>query len=168
MPAFSQRIRELGRRVLREHTSPPRLGLAVAVGALVGSSPLLGLHALVALALASLFRLNRVGAFVGSNVSLGPLLPLWAAAEIGLGAKLLGRASWSPDHLRWNTAFTAAAGAWWLGWLFVGPVLGAATGGLTWWLARRRVQGATEVGSTREATSRSTPTPTSTAPPASE
>jgi uncharacterized protein (DUF2062 family) len=159
MSTFSQRIRELAQRVLREHASPARLGVAVAIGTLVGSSPLIGLHAIVALGLASLARLNRVGAFVGSNISLGPLLPLWAAAEISLGVSLRGRGALAVDGLHWSTAFTAAAGSWWLGWLFVGPILAGITGGLTFVLARRRARGASPTSPRPSQAARPTPVP---------
>lgn len=171
MPSLSERFRTLMRQVLREHASPVRLGVAVGVGALVGSSPLIGLHAVVALGIATLARLNRVGAFVGSNVSVGPLMPLWIATEVGVGSQLLGRSVSAPSELRWDSAFTTAASAWWMGWLVVGPVLGFAAGGLTFALARKRDErtgpsAGPEASGPAEPTS--SPTPRPPAPPANE
>lgn len=132
------RVRDLGASVLREHASPSRLALAVGVGALAGSSPLVGLHALVAVGIASLTRLNRVAAFAGSNVSIGPMMPLLFAAELAIGSRLLGIAlptTWphSPTE-----AFSGAAKALWIGWLFVGTASAALLGGITYVAARAR------------------------------
>ena len=129
-----QRVVTLARDTLQEHASPARLGLAVAVGAFVGSSPLLGLHAVVA----SLAKLNRVAAFAGSNVTIGPLLPLVVAAETFVGGQLSGRPSPAEPSLGLGAALSTLGLSWWLGWLVVGSLLASALGTLTFVLARRR------------------------------
>ena len=133
-----QRVMTLARDTLKEHASPGRLGLAVAVGAFVGSSPLLGLHAVVALAIASLARLNRVAAFAGSNVTIGPLMPLVVAAEMFVGGKLSGQPSPATPSLGLGAALSTLGLSWWLGWLVVGTLLASILGTLTWVFARRR------------------------------
>ena len=132
------RVRTLADSVLREHASPGRLAAAVALGALVGSSPLVGLHAVIALALASVARLNRVAAFAGSNVSIGPLMPLLLAAELAVGAKLLGIADAQALPTSLAQAFSVTARVIWTGWLVVGTASAMTLGGLTFWAARAR------------------------------
>lgn len=71
--------------------SNPNLAAALALGVLVAPTPVLGLHTWMAIGLAFAFRVNRLAAFVGSNVA-NPLtmVPLvWL--DIELGARLLGR-----------------------------------------------------------------------------
>jgi hypothetical protein len=63
------RIREQFRALWRSHTSPRRLALALALGVLVGASPLWGLHTLIAVALSMLFGLNKPATVFGTFVS---------------------------------------------------------------------------------------------------
>lgn len=132
------RVQGLAAEVLREHASPARLALAVGVGALIGSSPLVGLHAILALGVASVARLNRIAAFAGSNVSIGPLMPLLFAAELAVGSRILGvagPAAWPTSPL---AAFTVAARVLWLGWLVVGASVALLLGVVTFLAARAR------------------------------
>ncbi len=114
------------------------LAAALALGVLVAPTPVLGLHTWMAIGLAFLFRVNRLAAFVGSNVA-NPLtmLPLvWI--DIELGARLLGRPA---------PAWPGRAGVWaqlgqlyleaWVGAL----VLGAAGAATTYALARLLLPG---------------------------
>ncbi len=118
------------RRAVSEASSPPLLAASVAVGVLVGSSPLIGLHTAVALAASSALRLNRLGAFIGSNVSFGPLVAVIAWAEVRLGCGVLDvtplasadRLTFARDHLA----------AWWLGYALIGPALAAVAAVAIW------------------------------------
>jgi uncharacterized protein (DUF2062 family)/SAM-dependent methyltransferase len=83
------RVRELAGRIWREHTTPRRLGAAVAVGILVGCSPFFGLHFWIGLGLSFLFRLNKVAVLLGSQVSIPPLAPFLGFASVQVGALLL-------------------------------------------------------------------------------
>jgi hypothetical protein len=69
--------------------------LAVGVGAFVGCTPLLGLHAGVALVAATVFRLNRLWAVAGSRVSFVPLFALISFTEIQ-AAHRLRTGAWAP------------------------------------------------------------------------
>ena len=75
----------LWNRVLREHSSPKRVGLAVGIGVLVGCSPFLGLQVAIAALLAIVFRLNKLAVFLGLQISAPPLLPLvlFVGAQLG-------------------------------------------------------------------------------------
>ncbi|HOQ59978.1 MAG TPA: DUF2062 domain-containing protein [Vicinamibacterales bacterium] len=70
--------------LLRVGDSPRRTAFAFAVGVFIGFSPVLGLHTLIALAVAFLFGLNRVAVILGvySNLPwfIGPYYTLTTAA----------------------------------------------------------------------------------------
>ena len=85
----TSRIVRLASRLWREHTSPARLGLAVAVGIIVGCSPFFGLHLWIGLGLAVLLRLNKVAVFLGSQISIPPLAPLLGFSSVQVGALVL-------------------------------------------------------------------------------
>src|SRR5690242_7009139 len=77
-----QRLRSLWLLVLSERAAPREIGLAVALGVFVGSSPALGFHGWAAVGLATLLRLNRLWAFCGSRISNMVTLPWIAFAEV--------------------------------------------------------------------------------------
>ena len=122
-------------------SSPERLGVALGLGALVGSSPLLGLHSVLAIGLSFAFRLNKVLCFVGSNVSFGPMLAILVAAEVAIGSVLLGRAAPPLDREHVMEGARQGLLVWWLGWGVVGPALFAAGFFLGWGMARRLGRG---------------------------
>ena len=127
-------IWRLLRMALEESSSPRELALSVGLGALVGSSPLLGLHSFVALGAASALRLNRLAAFVGSNVSFGPLIALLAWAELTIGCRFLG-----VPPLRGTDTLAVARDnlvAWWLGYAIVGPIVAVAAAAVAGGAAR--------------------------------
>lgn len=78
-----------------EHSSPREIGWAVAIGVFSGCTPFVGLHMWIALALATLFRLNRLWSFLGSRISFTPLLAAIAFCEIE-SAHRLRTGSWVP------------------------------------------------------------------------
>ncbi len=114
-------------------SSNRELALALALGALVAPTPVLGLHTWMAVGLALLLRVNRLAAFAGSNlanpVTMAPLV--WADIEIG--ARLLGRDApdWPGRGEVWSRLGRLYVEAW------VGSLaLGLALAALTWTLAR--------------------------------
>ena len=64
---------------------------AVALGVFVGMSPFWGLHTLLVFLLAATFRLNKVTAFLFSNISIPPLIPIIIYAGYQLGSLLTGK-----------------------------------------------------------------------------
>jgi uncharacterized protein (DUF2062 family) len=58
-------MRELFRKLLQIQDTPERTALAFSIGIFLGFSPFLGLHTLAGLAIAFLFRLNRLAILVG-------------------------------------------------------------------------------------------------------
>ena len=91
-------FRVLWDRVLHEHASPARVGLAVGVGVLVGCSPFLGLQVAIAALLAIAFRLNKLAVFLGLQISAPPLTPLvlFVGAQLG---ELIRHGSFLPMNL---------------------------------------------------------------------
>lgn len=63
---------------------------SVALGVLIGFSPFWGFHTMLTISLAVLFKLNKVLAFVASNVSIPPFIPFIIAASLFLGSPFVG------------------------------------------------------------------------------
>src|SRR5919107_6283349 len=80
------------RRLLAADDPPERTALAFSVGVFIAFSPFLGLHTLLATALALLFRFNKVAIYSGTFVN-NPFLTLVPIilASYAVGAFLLGR-----------------------------------------------------------------------------
>ena len=84
------RIRGWLEQLLHTHDTPRRTAAAFALGVFLGFSPFLGLHAVMGLALAFLFGLNRVAVILGVYSNLPWILPAYYTfATIG-GAAILG------------------------------------------------------------------------------
>ncbi|MBI5482536.1 MAG: DUF2062 domain-containing protein [Deltaproteobacteria bacterium] len=136
-------VRAAVKRLLAAHASPAGLGWAVAAGVFLGCTPLYGLQIALCLLVAWLFRLNKVATLVGVQISTPPLTAVILYAEVQLGEYLLrGRfLGFAFDAFRGLEAVAIARsvlGAWVLGSVVVGAVLGAGFGLLTWAVARRR------------------------------
>jgi len=76
--------------ILAIKDSPHRLAVAFAAGVFIGMSPLLGLHTILGIALAWMFRLNRIVTITGVYVT-NPwtIVPIYTFATWS-GAKILG------------------------------------------------------------------------------
>jgi uncharacterized protein (DUF2062 family) len=82
------RGRALVARARNEHSTPPEVGFSVGVGVFSACTPLLGFHMWIALALATVFRLNRLWAFLGSRISIVPVYVWISFCEIELGHRV--------------------------------------------------------------------------------
>jgi hypothetical protein len=86
-PRLQDRLRSL---LLFQDESPHRIALTFAFGAGLGVSPFIGFHTLIALAIAWVFRLNRVvlltAVWITNPLNLVPIYTFC----IWLGARLLG------------------------------------------------------------------------------
>ena len=80
------------RRLLAADDPPERTALAFSVGVFIAFSPFLGLHTLMATALAFMFRFNKIAIYTGTflNNPFLTLVPI-TLASYALGAALLGR-----------------------------------------------------------------------------
>jgi uncharacterized protein len=83
-------VRKWMESLLHIHDSPKRTALAFAVGVYIGFSPFLGLHTVIALAVAFVFNLNRVAVLVGAYTNLPWIIAAWYAVTTAAGAWLLG------------------------------------------------------------------------------
>jgi len=101
------------RRLLAVDDPPERTALAFSVGIFIAFSPFLGLHTLMATALAFAFRFNKIAIYTGTFVN-NPLLTLVpiTLASYAVGALLLGRPASLPreglDLLREPHLLTAS------------------------------------------------------------
>lgn len=128
VPRVLKALARLWERALGEHSSPPEIGWSIAVGVFSGCTPFVGLHMWIALALATLFRLNRLWAFAGSRISFAPLFAVITFCEIE-GAHRLRTGTWLPLSL--DEAASRARellADWLIGALLFGGALAASLG----------------------------------------
>ena len=78
---------------------PERTALAFSIGVFIGFSPFLGLHTIVATAIAFLFRFNKIAIYTGTflNNPFLTLVPI-IIASYAVGAFILGRPLRIPDQ----------------------------------------------------------------------
>ena len=103
--------------LFKSHQSTPQISIALGLGVFIGCTPLYGLHSLVAAFLCLILRMNFVYAWIGTQISIPPLVPLLIFASVSIGKKL---------HINWI-----------FGSLFLGTALGLLTcilsfGIITW------------------------------------
>jgi len=99
---LSRRLKVLLADLLGREEPPERVAAAIALGIGVGFSPFLGIHFLIAIGLAFLFRLNRIDALLGQFVGNPWTLPPVYAAGYALGRKLLQYPRWRVPDLPWD------------------------------------------------------------------
>ena len=159
--------RELLVRAKNEHSAPHEVGFSVAAGVFSACTPFLGFHMWIALALATVFRLNRLWAFLGSRVSIVPVY-LWISfCEIELGHRL--RAG---EWVRMSAREPLAHGKelsidWAMGTVLVGGGLAAVSGVLAYGCVRRWSTGRVSPASPAPASPVSPVSPVSPASPVS-
>ena len=83
------RIRSWLEQLLHTHDTPQRTALAYALGVFLGFSPILGLRTVLGLALAFVFRLNRVAVVLGVYSNLPWLVPAYYTLATIAGAAVL-------------------------------------------------------------------------------
>ncbi len=87
------------RRLLAIDDPPERTALAFSIGVFIAFSPFLGLHTLMATAIAFLFRFNKIAIYTGTFIN-NPFLTLVPIIILsyGVGAFILGRPLSIPDE----------------------------------------------------------------------
>lgn len=126
--------------MLRDPRRPARTSASVGLGALVGATPILGVHTWLSAVLAGILRLPPAAAVLGSNLS-NPLtiIPL-TLLEIRCGSWMLGRSLPSlSGEWTWKT-LAPYLGAAWVGAIPVGLAMGVASGGVIYLLLRLRAR----------------------------
>jgi len=144
-------LRKLGHLLLREHTEPRSLGVAVFVGVMIGASPFYIFHTLLVLVFAFALRLNKLAVWVASNISMPLFAPPLTFASMQVGNYLM-KGVWLPLTVAGMKDLLASLGGFelgldlWLAWLVgslpVGAALGTGFGTVTWWVARARAAAA--------------------------
>jgi len=84
-----RRFRERVTSVLHLDEEPSRLALGMAVGVFIGVTPLYGLHTLLALAAAYMFRLNKAATITGAWLNLPWFAPFVYGFCLKLGEGVL-------------------------------------------------------------------------------
>jgi uncharacterized protein (DUF2062 family) len=83
-------FRGLIRQLLHVDDAPERTALAYAIGVLLGFSPFLGLHTIGGIAIAFLFRLNRVAVLLGAWMNLPWWIVPYYTVATAVGMKVIG------------------------------------------------------------------------------
>lgn len=100
--SWRRRLKLLLLDLLGREEPPRRVAAAIAVGVGVGFSPFLGLHLLLAIALAFLFRLNKLDAVLGQFAGNPWTFPPVFALGYRLGRVLLGYDRVEVPPLNWK------------------------------------------------------------------
>jgi uncharacterized protein (DUF2062 family) len=136
------RLKNLWHLAKNERASPRQIAWAVAVGAFSGCTPAPGFHGWIAIGLATVLRLNRLFAWLGSRISFFAVYPWIVIAEVEL-AHRVRTGSWV--EISRETAVEHAGTLmldWCLGSVPVGLALGGLCGLLGYaWAARRKRRG---------------------------
>ncbi len=90
MKAIFERLRTRFDEVVGVHEQPERLAAAWAVGLTIGFSPLMGLHTVLALLIAFIFRLNKVDVFLGTLIINPWTLPIYFPVAVLVGKRITG------------------------------------------------------------------------------
>ena len=143
MKRLRQQLRQLLSHLLHEHTAPSRLAAAVLVGCVVGCTPLFGLHIVLCVALAWLFRLNKLVVYGAANLSIPPLVPFIGFASVQLGERLrhhqwlnISRDDFRLARLRATT--TTFVPDWLVGGVALGIAIGLVAGAAVWLVVAQR------------------------------
>jgi uncharacterized protein (DUF2062 family) len=152
-----ERIRRLWIAALEEHATPRELAASVALGVFIGCTPLLGFHGWLGVGFATLLRLNRLWALIGTRISMLLFLPWIILAEVQTSHRLR-TGTWAPlsakdaiEHAReWLLD-------WCMGTVPVGLFLAFVLGGVAFYSARLRDVRRSKLAPPPEPTSESPP-----------
>lgn len=133
-----EKIKTLWRLAKSERASPREIFWAVAIGAFAGCTPAIGVHGPLALGLATLFRKNRLFAWLGSRISNMVFLPFIAIAEVQVSHRIRVGTWLVLDRQRAIEQAKDLLLDWCLGTIPVGIVIGALMGGIAYLFAARR------------------------------
>ena len=121
-----------------ERATPREIGWAVAIGVFAGCTPAIGVHMWIALALATVFRKNRLFAFIGSRVCTFFILPFIITAEVETAHYLRTGSFVTFDRTRAVEQGKELLVDWCLGTIPVGTTLALVLGLVAYGLAKYR------------------------------
>jgi uncharacterized protein (DUF2062 family) len=133
-----EKLKTLWRLAKSERASPREIGWAVFWGVFAGCTPAVGVHGPLALGFATLFKKNRLWAWIGSRVSNMFFLPFIILAEVQLSHRIRTGTYAALDRAAIVEKAPELLLDWCLGTLPVGIGLGVALGLVAWGWARRR------------------------------
>lgn len=161
-----EKLKLLWKLAKSERASPREIGWAVAIGAFAGCTPALGVHGPVALGLATLFKKNRLFAWLGSRISNMIFLPFIALAEIQVSHRIRTGQWMELDREHVLDDAPKLLLDWCLGTFPVGTAIGLVMGVLAYWAASVRDRRRAPEGAALQEDS--TPAPAPTPKPSSE
>jgi uncharacterized protein (DUF2062 family) len=138
---FKRSVAKIYRRFLKLRGDPHAIAMGLALGVFVGMSPLMGLHSVIAITVAAVFKWSKVAAILGVFVTNPLTAPVIYPLTYTLGAAVLG----NPINL-------AASGGLNLGDLFHsspqvltnlfvgGGIVGLAGGAISYFVANRAIR----------------------------
>jgi len=132
------RLRTLWQLATTERAKPHEVGLALGLGAFIGSTPVIGFHGWIAVGAATALRLNRLYAFVGSRVSSPVVLPFIVLAEIEIAHRVRCGAFLALDRHHVLAQAKTLMLDWLIGTLPVGLAIGLLCGALGFSIAKIR------------------------------
>ena len=145
-------LRERLHEIIKLDDPPHRLALAFAVGVFIAFSPWLGLHIVSAIAIAWVFRLNKVAILTASFIN-NPwtIVPMYAFC-LWFGVRITGGMSGVPD-IAWSTLgfrdlFSVLLPFLWpfvAGTVVIGAVASVLSYGIVLWLIKRYRRGEAEL-----------------------
>lgn len=83
-----EKIKLIWKLAKSERASPREIGWAVAIGAFAGCTPAVGIHGWLGIGLATLFKKNRLFAWLGTRISNMLFLPFITIAEVQVSHRL--------------------------------------------------------------------------------
>ncbi|WBL20844.1 DUF2062 domain-containing protein [Zunongwangia sp. HRR-M8] len=82
--------------IIKSNDSPAKKATAIAVGIFVGLSPFWGIHTFLVFVLAAFLKVNKIIAFLFSNISIPPFIPVIVYLSFQVGSVILGNGwDWS-------------------------------------------------------------------------
>ena len=151
MPGWFQKTKKTLLNLLLEYNSPRQLAFAVALGIYVGASPLWGLHTVLAVGLAFLFRLNKSAVILASYFISNPVfIPVLVFTGLQAGSLLLygHHASLSLPEIRtimkdpnWHQILNIYLVPYFVGAFIVGLVPTICSYWITLWVSRHTRNG---------------------------
>ncbi len=123
--------------LLKTHRKPFKVSIALAVGVFVGTTPFIGLHALIVAVISFIFRLNYIVLLIGTQISIPPLMPILIYTSVLLGHIVLGQEMlFSADDI--SLAFAQEKlGVWLLGSSILGGALATLTFIISYFITKK-------------------------------
>lgn len=133
-----EKLKTIWKLAKSERASPREIGWAVAIGAFAGCTPAVGVHGPLAIGLATLFKKNRLFAWLGSRVSNIFFLPFITIAEVQVSHRIRTGEWVTLDREQVMEQAGSLLLDWCLGTIPVGAAISTVLGVASWALAVRR------------------------------